>query len=128
MLGLTTATRVLAASHPINMRNGFNGLFGLVPDFLAEDPFSGHFFIFTDRQQTRLKAIVFDGSGLWVCSKRLEEGRFAWPVTQPCQSSITLRPGELALLLNGIDITQTKASPWFRGLVVGSHSQEKSGR
>ena len=127
MFGLTTATRVFAAAAPIDMRKGFNGLFGLVRDSLAEDPLSGHLFLFTNRQQTRLKVLLFDGSGLWVCSKRLEKGRFAWPVTQPGQSRVTLRPGELALLLNGIDLTQTKSRPWFRGLSTASNSQEKSG-
>ena len=127
MFGLTTATRVFAAAAPIDMRKGFDGLFGLVRDALGEDPLSGHLFLFTNRQQTRLKVLVFDGSGLWVCSKRLEKGRFAWPVTQPGQSSITLRPGELALLLNGIDLTQAKPRPWFRGISAASNSQEKSG-
>ena len=127
MFGLTTATRVFAAANPIDMRKGFDGLFGLVRDSLAEDPLSGHLFLFTNRQKTRLKVLVFDGSGLWVCSKRLEKGCFAWPSTQPGQSSITLRPGELALLLNGIDLTKTKPRPWFRGLSAPSNSQEKSG-
>ena len=122
MFGLTTATRVFAAANPIDMRKGFDGLFGLVRDSLAEDPLSGHLFLFTNRQQTRLKVLVFDGSGLWVCSKRLEKGRFAWPVTQPGQSSITLRPGELALLLNGIDLTLAKPRPWFRGLTAAAKS------
>jgi transposase len=71
--------------------------------------------------------MVFDGSGLWVCAKRLEKNRFAWPVTHPGQSRITLRPGELALLLNGIDLTQAKARPWFRGLSATSNSQDNSG-
>ena len=127
MFGLTTATRVFAAAAPIDMRKGFNGLYGLVRDSLAEDPLSGHLFLFTKRQQTRLKVLVFDGSGLWVCAKRLEKGRFAWPVTLPCQSRVTLRPGELALLLNGIDLTQTKSRPWFRGLSTAPNSQEKTG-
>ena len=111
MFGLTTATRVFAAANPIDMRKGFDGLFGLVRDSLAEDPLSGHLFLFTNRQQTRLKVLVFDGSGLWVCSKRLEKGHFAWPVTQPGQSRLTLRPGEIALLLNGIDLTLAKPRP-----------------
>ncbi|MFN9893804.1 MAG: IS66 family insertion sequence element accessory protein TnpB, partial [Acidobacteriota bacterium] len=64
------------------MRKGFDGLHGLVRDSLGEDPLSGHLFLFTNRQQTRLKVLVFDGSGLWVCAKRLEKGRFAWPKPQ----------------------------------------------
>ncbi len=128
MFGLSTATRVFVAVDPIDMRKGFDGLFGLVRDSLGEDPLSGHLFLFTNRQQTRLKLLVFDGSGLWVCAKRLEKGRFAWPVTHPGQSRITLRPGELALLLNGIDLIQVKARPWFRGLAATSNNQERSGQ
>ena len=124
MFGLSPATRVFVAVDPIDMRKGFDGLFGLVRDALGEDPLSGHLFLFTNRQQTRLKLLVFDGSGLWVCAKRLEKGRFAWPVTHPGQSRITLRPGELALLLNGIDLTQTKPRPWFRGLAATLNSRE----
>ena len=88
MFGLTTATRVFAAANPIDMRKALDGLFGLVRDSLAEDPVSGHLFLFTNRQQTRLKVLVFDGSGLWVYSKRLEKGHFTWPVTQPGQSCV----------------------------------------
>jgi hypothetical protein len=53
--------------------------------------------------------------------------QFAWPVIHPGQSRTTLRPGELALLLNGIDLTQTKPRSWFRGLSEASNSQEKTG-
>ena len=79
MFGLTTATRVFVAPGATDMRKGFDGLFGLVRDALGEDPLSGHLFLFANRDRTRVKVLVFDGSGLWVCSKRLEKGRFAWP-------------------------------------------------
>ena len=79
MFGLTTATRVFAAPGATDMRKGFNGLHGLVRDALGEDPLSGHLFLFANRDRTRIKILVFDGSGLWVCSKRLEKGRFRWP-------------------------------------------------
>ena len=118
MFGLTTATRVFAATAPIDMRKGFDGLFGLVRDLLGEDPLSGHLFLFTNRQRTRLKVLVFDGSGLWVCAKRLEKGCFAWPQPQQGQPRATLRPAELTLLLNGIDLYQTRPRRWFRGIAV----------
>ena len=58
MFGLSSATRVFVAVDPIDMRKGFDGLFGLVRDTLGEDPLSGHLFLFTNRQQTRLKVCV----------------------------------------------------------------------
>lgn len=114
MFGLATATRVFLAPGATDMRKGFEGLFGLVRDVLGEDPLSGHLFLFANRDRTRLKVLVFDGSGLWVCAKRLEKGRFAWPEAQEGQPRIAMRAEELTLLLSGIDLGQTKPRKWFR--------------
>lgn len=114
MFGLTTATRVFVAPGVTDMRKGFDGLFGLVRDALGEDPLSGHLFLFANRSRTRVRILVFDGSGLWVCSKRLEKGRFAWPSAGEGQTRIAMRAEELTMLLSGIDLTQTKARKWFR--------------
>lgn len=114
MFGLTTATRVFVAPGATDMRKGFDGLFGLVRDALGEDPLSGHLFLFANRDRTRVKVLVFDGSGLWVCSKRLEKGRFAWPAAADGQTRIAMRAEELTMLLSGIDLKQTKARRWFR--------------
>ncbi|MBL8237421.1 MAG: IS66 family insertion sequence element accessory protein TnpB [Bryobacterales bacterium] len=114
MFGLTTATRVFVAPGATDMRKGFDGLFGLVRDLLGEDPLSGHLFLFANRDRTRVKVLVFDGSGLWVCSKRLEKGRFAWPKAAEGQKRIAMRAEELTMLLSGIDLKQTKARKWFR--------------
>ena len=69
MFGLGPATKVYIALEPVDMRKGFEGLHGLVRDHLGEDPLSGHLFLFANRAHTRLKALVWDGSGLWVCAK-----------------------------------------------------------
>ncbi len=60
------------------MRKSFGGLFGLVRDTMGKDPLRGHLFLVADKTRTRLKILLFDGSGLWVCAKRLEKGRFDW--------------------------------------------------
>src|SRR5258708_30891564 len=99
MFGLGRATKIYPASEPVDMRKGFEGLFGLVRDCLGQDPLSGDLFLFTNRSHTRLKALVWDGSGLWVCAKRLERGRFRWPETKD-SSSVSRRPEELAMLAN----------------------------
>src|SRR5882672_10913527 len=82
MFGLGPATKIYIALESVDMRKGFDGLYGLVRDRLGEDPMSGHLFLFTNRGRSRLKALVWDGSGLWVCAKRLEKGRFRWPTGQ----------------------------------------------
>jgi transposase len=111
MFGLSLATRIYISPDAVDMRKGFDGLFGLVRDHLGEDPLSGHLFLFTNRTRTRVKALVWDGSGLWVCAKRLERGCFHWPEKQggePAPRSVVLRPEELAMLLNGLDLKATK--------------------
>lgn len=114
MFGLGPATKIYLGVEAVDMRKGFEGLFGLVRDHLGYDPLSGHVFLFTNRSHTRLKALVFDGSGLWVCAKRLERGRFRWPETEQGRS-VSMRPEELAMLVNGMDLA--KARPrrnWLR--------------
>jgi transposase len=94
------------------MRKGFEGLHGLVRDHLGENPLSGHLFLFTNKSKTRLKALVWDGSGLWVCAKRLEKGRFRWPEAEG--RSVKMRAEELSMLVNGLDLKQAVARRWYR--------------
>lgn len=112
LFGLTTATKIYIAVEAIDMRKGFEGLHGLVRDRMGQDPLSGHLFLFTNKAKTRLKALVWDGSGLWVCAKRLEKGRFRWPEAEAV--SVTMRAEELAMLVGGLDLKQTRARNWLR--------------
>jgi len=121
MFGLSVATRIYVGVEPVDMRKGFDGLFGLVRDQLGQDPLSGHLFLFSNRARTRLKALLWDGSGLWVCAKRLERGRFHWPAApaDPHATSATMRPEELAMLLNGLDVGQARRRKnWLNGAVA----------
>lgn len=114
MFGLGLATKIYVAVEAVDMRKGFDGLYGLVRDQLGQDPLSGHVFLFSNRTHTRLKALVWDGSGLWVCSKRLEKGRFGWPEAGAQQRSVTMRAEELAMLVNGLDLKHTQQRKWYR--------------
>jgi transposase len=113
VFGLGLATKIYIAVEAVDMRKGFEGLYGLVRDELGADPLSGHLFLFSNRTRTRLKALVWDGSGLWVCAKRLEKGRFRWPVAED-KYSVTMRAEELAMLVNGLDVKQTRQRKWYR--------------
>lgn len=114
MFGFGPATRIYLAVGATDLRKGFEGLYGLVRDRLQGEPTSGHVFLFANAQRTRLKLLVFDGSGLWICAKRLERGRFRWPVAAPDAVQVTLTHEELALLLGGLDLTETRRRPWYR--------------
>jgi transposase len=114
VFGFGPATRIYLAVGATDMRKGFEGLFGLVRDRLQCEPLSGHVFLFCNGRHNRLKLIVFDGSGLWVCAKRLEKGRFRWPQAGDAQGKVVLSHEELALLLGGIDLVQTQRRPWYR--------------
>jgi transposase len=113
VFGLGLATKIYVAVEAVDMRKGFEGLYGLVRDQLGADPLGGHLFLFSNRTRTRLKALVWDGSGLWVCAKRLEKGCFRWPEAEG-RRSVTMRSEELAMLVNGLDVKQTRQRNWYR--------------
>ena len=114
MFGWGPATRIYLAAGATDMRKGFEGLYGLVRDRLSCDPLSGHIFLFTNARHNRLKLLFWDGSGLWVCAKRLEKGRFRWPTAQD-QRCIVMRSEELAMLVNGLDVAEVRPRKnWLR--------------
>jgi transposase len=117
MFGLGPATRIYLAAGATDMRKGFEGLYGLVRDQLQLEPLSGHIFLFSNAQRNRLKLLCWDGSGLWVCAKRLEKGRFRWPSAVSGQIKVVLSHEELALLLGGIDLAGSKRRAWFRRVI-----------
>ncbi len=114
MLSFSGSMRVFVALEPCDMRKGFNGLESLVADHLKESVRGGALFLFTNKRRTRLKALYFDGSGLWVLNKRLEEGRFSWPSsTDPKAVKLRLRPEAFALLCDGVELKGAKFLPWY---------------
>ena len=114
MFGFGPATRIYVAAGATDMRKHFDGLYGLVRDHLGCTPESGHVFLFTNARRNRLKLVVYDGSGLWVCSKRLDKGCFRWPDADSTVKKIVLSHEELTLLLGGIDLKQTSRRAWHR--------------
>lgn len=111
MLTCSSGTRIFVATQPVDLRASFNKLFMLTQTVLHQDPLSGHWFVFTNQALTRVKVLFWDGSGLWVCAKRLEKGRFSWP-RQASSGSARLRGEELMALLSGLEVRQK--SGWYR--------------
>ena len=110
MLSLSPATRIFVALGPVDMRAGFNRLYTWVQSVLQEEPTSGHWFVFLNHRRNRLKILTYDGSGLWIFSKRLDRGTFA-PLAGEGKS-LRLRPEELTLLIHGIESTSRRQ--WHR--------------
>jgi transposase len=110
MVSLSPATRVFLAVRPVDGRKGFNGLYTLVKEMLQQEPTSGYLFAFLNKRRNRLKILTYDGSGLWMLTKRLDRGTYAAPVG--AGQSIQLRPEDLTLLIQGIESTSRRA--WHR--------------
>lgn len=121
MFGFGPATRIYLAVGATDLRKSFNGLYGLVRDRLLCDPLSGHLFLFVNAQRNRLKILFYDRSGLWVCAKKLDRGRFYWPTVGGTESKVVLSQEELVMLLGGIDLAQTQRRRWYRA--AASESQ-----
>ena len=108
MFSLNRATRVFVKTGATDMRLSYNGLHALVTGQLQQNPLSGHLFTFCNRAKTRIKVLYFDGSGLWVCAKRLERGTFAWPQ----EGETEINPAHLQALLEGFEIESRRN--WYR--------------
>ena len=93
--------RVLLATRPVDFRKGADSLAALVQTELRLQPFSGVVFVFRSKRMDRVKLLYWDGTGLCLLSKRLEDGRFQWPRLQ--DGVMRLSPGQLAALLEGLD-------------------------
>jgi len=107
------ATRIYLAAGATDMRKGFDGLFGLARDRLELEPLSGHVFVFANARRNRLKLLFWDSSGLWVCAKRLERGRFWWPQAGG-EAKVVLCAEKLVMLLGGIDLESSRRRAWYR--------------
>ncbi len=106
--------RIFLVAGPTDMRKSFNGLAGIVRERLQADPMSRHLFFFCNRDRNRLKVLVADESGMWVLSKRLDRGTFAWPAANSEVVRVEYREEQLALLLRGFDADHLHARRWRR--------------
>lgn len=114
MLSFTGSLKVWVCLEVVDMRKGFEGLAGLVAEHFTEPLTGGALFVFGNRRRNRLKILYFDGTGLWLMTKRLKQGTFSWPrVADGDQKSLRLTPGALAMLTDGIDMHQATMRPWY---------------
>jgi len=113
MLAFPAAIRIYVALEPVDMRKQYDGLWAAAQAQLGEDPKQGAMFCFTNKGHTRLKLLYWDGTGVWVLAKRLEEGRFSWPEPSETKAKLSLAPEALALLVGGVELKRGSLKPWY---------------
>jgi transposase len=113
MLSLPLSLPIYWCTRHVDLRKSFDGLALLVREFLGADPLSGHLFVFRNKRGDRLKVLYWDRDGFVIFYKRLEVGTFALPGVDTTRSQVgehgvTLRAAELAMLLEGIELSDIK--------------------
>lgn len=101
MIGPTGAVRVIVATRPVDFRKGTEGLATLVREAMMVDAFSGAVYVFRAKGADRIKLIFWDGTGLCLFAKRLEDGVFRWPKIK--DGVMRLSAAQLSALLEGLD-------------------------
>lgn len=109
MLSLPPSVRIFLATQPVDMRRQIDGLVGLVSDVLAQDPYTGHVFVFRGRRGDRVKVLVWDRNGFLLFYKRLEKGRFRFPDVAAANRELSTTA--LTLLLEGLDLELADRAP-----------------
>lgn len=113
MLAFPAAIKIYVAIEPVDMRKQYDGLWAAAQTQLSEDPKTGALFCFTNKGRTRLKLLYWDGTGVWVLAKRLEQGRFSWPEPSEAKRKLSLAPEALALLIGGVELKRGSLKPWY---------------
>ena len=113
-------TRIWLAVEAMDMRCGFDRLAERVSAVISQDPLSGHLFVFASRRHDRLKILCWDRDGYVLWYKRLEAGVFKLPRVEPGARSVELRASELAMMLDGIDMTKLKRMARYRRTNTGN--------
>lgn len=101
MIGPTSPVRVMVATKPVDFRKGAEGLAALVRETMGTDPFSGAVYVFRSKRADRVKLVYFDGTGVCLLAKRLEDGKFCWPAIT--DGVVRLSAAQLQALMEGLD-------------------------
>ena len=111
MPSLSSTLRIFLAVEPADMRKGFDGLSQLVRDRIAQDPLSGHLYVFRNRRRDRIKVLYWDRDGFALWYKRLEKGTFRFP--EAVDGRVEVTPAEIAAVLEGIDLRHARRQARF---------------
>lgn len=104
MIAPASTVQVLVATKPVDFRKGADGLSALVQECLSADPFCGTVYVFRAKRANRTKLLWWDGTGICLLAKRLEEGQFRWP--RIADGVMRLSAAQLSALLEGLDFSR----------------------
>lgn len=104
MISLNRRTKVFLCKEPTDMRASYDTLFAKVKGVLAQDPFSGHVFVFMSARRTSVKCLFYDGTGLAILMKRMERGALFSRINPLYRGEITMTSAEFALFFEGADM------------------------
>lgn len=110
MFGLSEQTRVFLKTGVTDGRLGVDGLRGLVSQVLRQDVLEGCVFAFCNRRRNRVRCLLWDGSGFWLATKRLERSTFDWPKDEAAVAQMSVV--QLRLLLEGFELRSRRG--WRR--------------
>ncbi len=119
MIQLTPQMRILLAVKAVDFRRGIDGLAEICRHVLSTDPFSGCVFVFRNRRATAIKVLTYDGSGFWLCQKRLSKGTFQWWPDESNGLVSVLAVHELQLLLWNGNPRYARVAPAWKKIEAG---------
>ncbi len=106
---ITNPEAIWLAVSPVDMRRGIDGLSMIVQQALGHAPCSGSAFVFRNRSGNRIKVVVWDGTGVWLCQRRLHKGCFIWPKVNDACFLVTFE--QWRWLITGVDWQRLSAVP-----------------
>jgi transposase len=112
MLAFPSGWKIYLAVEPLDMRKHFDGLWAAAEQQLGENPRDGALFVFTNKERNRLKMLYWDGTGVWIFAKRLEKGRFSWPIGSSSKK-LSLTSEALTMMIGGIDLKDGCQKAWY---------------
>ena len=116
MIGVASGRPIFLATGVTDLRRGVTGLYAIILDQLAEEPLSGAIFGFCNRRRDTVRLFCYDTGGVWICTKRLEQGTFRWPASGT--RTVQLTAADLHLVLSGIDPARTRLRRWWEPVIA----------
>ena len=116
MIQLTPQSRILLAVEPIDFRKGIDGIASICANEFKKDPSSGTLFVFINKSKTQVRILFYDGSGFWLMSKRLSQGKYPWWPKICDEKTSLLCSKKLTLLLWGQNPERTCLKKDFKKL------------